>query len=80
MCKHKHALKGKMITGIQRRCSPDPRLTHIQLFPLRWETKSSFHFSRGPATLATSAGEKHASAQPRWEKKDGPECKLSWWQ
>lgn len=33
MCKHKHALKGQMIRGVQkRRSSPDPRLIQIQLF------------------------------------------------
>ena len=54
MCKHKHALKGKMIRGIQKRSSPDPRLIQIQLFFSAG--KSSFHFSHGPASRATNTG------------------------
>lgn len=80
MCKHKHALKGKMIRGIQRRCSPDPRLTHIQLFPLRWEQSPLFisHMARPPLLLAQ---ERSMPARSHAEKKkDGPERKLSWWQ
>lgn len=65
MCKHKHALKGKMIRGVQRRSSPDPRLIQIQLFLSAGKQSPSFHFSHGPATRATSTGETDAEKSMR---------------
>lgn len=53
MCKHKQALKGKMIRGIQMRSSPNPSADPDPTLSLRWETQSSAHFSHGQATHDT---------------------------
>lgn len=39
---------------LRPKAGPGPTLS------LHWETKSSFHFSHGPATRATSTGERDA--------------------
>lgn len=62
MCKHKHALKGKMIRGTEEKKFSWPQApTHS----LRWETKSSFHLSHGPATPATNAAQRDAEKTMR---------------
>lgn len=61
MCKHKHALKRKMIRDEQkRRSSPDPKADPDPTLAVLWETKSSFHFSHGPATPDTNTGQSNA--------------------
>ena len=76
MCKHKHALKGKMIRDVQkRRSSPDPRL---QLFLSAGKQSPLFisHMAR-PPLLLTRDGEmlrkpcEDMSRGPVWER-------LSW--
>lgn len=53
MCKHKHALKGKMIRGVQKRSSPDPRLVQVQLFLSTGKQSPLFisHMARPPVLL-----------------------------
>lgn len=53
MCKHKHALKGKMIRGVQKRSSPDPSLIPIQLFLSAGKQSSLFisHMAWPPVLL-----------------------------
>lgn len=85
MCKHKHALKGKMIRGIQKRSSPDPMLIQIQLFLSAGKQSSLFisHMARPSCYWHWRGRDAEKTIRVSWGAdqygKDYPEHKLALW-